>query len=58
MRSEVFTAAKIHIATFWHMLDGQLCLGGTYCLQCQGTMKMRQGVLSDLAIHLSDYTVS
>jgi len=43
MRYEVFTAAKIHFAAFWLMLDGQRCLGGTYCLQCQGTNEDEAG---------------
>jgi hypothetical protein len=43
MRSEVFTAAKIHFVTFWLMLDGKQCLGGTYCLQCQDTNEDEAG---------------
>jgi len=42
-RSDVFTSAKIHIVTFWLMLDGKQCLGGTYCLQCQGTNEDEAG---------------
>lgn len=42
-RSEVFTAAKIHIVPFWLLLDGQRYLGGTYCLHCQGTSEDEAG---------------